>query len=168
MNAKRLLTLYDRIADAPNAIPRLRRFVLNLAVRGKPVAQDPADEPASELLKRIAAEKARLVKAGEIRKPKAVPPLVHADLPFTLPHGWAWTQIAELGVISPRNEAPDDLEASCIPMSMIAAEYAWRTNTNRVRGDKSRRATPTLRTAMWGLSRLRLASRTANRRYSET
>ena len=70
MNAERLLAHYERIADAPDAIARLRRFILDLAVRGKLVPQDPNDEPASELLKRIAKEKARLVKAGEIRKPK--------------------------------------------------------------------------------------------------
>ena len=58
MNADRLFALYDRVADAPDAVSRLRRFVLDLAVRGKLVEQDPADEPASELLKRIAAEKA--------------------------------------------------------------------------------------------------------------
>ena len=52
MNADRLLTIYDRIAEAPDAIARLRRFVLDLAVRGKLVEQDPEDEPASELLKR--------------------------------------------------------------------------------------------------------------------
>ena len=66
MNAERLLAHYDRIADAPDAIARLRRFILDLAVRGKLVPQDPSDEPAAELLKRIAKEKARLVKAGEI------------------------------------------------------------------------------------------------------
>ena len=65
MNAEHLLTHFDRIADAPDAIPRLRRFILDLAVRGKLVPQDPNDEPASELLKRIAVEKARLVKARE-------------------------------------------------------------------------------------------------------
>jgi type I restriction enzyme S subunit len=57
MNAKRLLKHYERIADAPGAIARLRRFILDLAVRGKLVPQDPSDEPASELLKRIAKEK---------------------------------------------------------------------------------------------------------------
>lgn len=75
MNAERLLALYDRVADAPDAVLRLRRFVLDLAVRGRLVEQDPADEPASELLKRIAAEKERLVKAGEIRKRKTLPPV---------------------------------------------------------------------------------------------
>ena len=68
MNAERLLAHFDRVADAPNAIPRLRRFVLDLSVRGKLVEQDPSDEPASELLKRIAAEKVRLVRAGENQK----------------------------------------------------------------------------------------------------
>ena len=71
MTPDRLLAQYEKIADAPDAIPRLRRFILNLAVRGKLVPQDPVDEPASELLKRIAAEKARLVKAGEIKMSKA-------------------------------------------------------------------------------------------------
>ena len=73
MNADRLLAFYERIADAPDAIVRFRRFILDLAVRGKLVGQDPNDEPASELLKRIAAEKTRLVRAGQIRKQKAFP-----------------------------------------------------------------------------------------------
>ena len=59
MSAQRLLDHYARIAEAPDAIPRLRRFILDLAVRGKLMPQDPKDEPASELLRRIAAAKAR-------------------------------------------------------------------------------------------------------------
>jgi restriction endonuclease S subunit len=121
MNAERLLAYYERIADAPDAIARLRRFILDLAVRGKLVPQDPTDEPASELLKRIAREKARLVKAGEIRAPKAIPAL--AETPFPIPSNWRWSQLAEIGVLSPRNEAPDTLEASFVPMPLIAAEY---------------------------------------------
>jgi hypothetical protein len=62
MNADRLLALYDQVAGAPDAVARLRRFVLDLAVRGKLVAQEAGDEPASALLERIAAEKARLVQ----------------------------------------------------------------------------------------------------------
>lgn len=56
MNTERLLELYDRISEAPDAVARLRRFMLDLAVRGKLVEQDPADEPAAELLKRIEKE----------------------------------------------------------------------------------------------------------------
>jgi len=118
----RLLELYDRVADAPGAIDRLRKFVLDLAVRGKLVEQSPEDEPAEELLERITAEKARMVKAGEIRKPRAVPSLNTEDISYPAPDGWTWTQIVQIGVISPRNEADDDLDASFVPMSMISAK----------------------------------------------
>jgi len=93
MNADRLLALYERIGDAPDAVGRLRRFVLDLAVRGKLVPQDPADEPASELLKRIAKEKARLVKAGAIKKAEIVEDLTASNRDFPVPRGWALTNI---------------------------------------------------------------------------
>lgn len=94
MNADRLLQHYETIADAPDAIARLRRFILDLAVRGKLVPQDLSDEPASELLRRIAEEKARLVKAGEIKKPKHLPDV--EEPPFDLPKNWRWTPIREV------------------------------------------------------------------------
>jgi type I restriction enzyme S subunit len=87
MNAECLLAHYERVADAPDAIPRLRRFILDLAVRGKLVPQDPNDEPASELLKRIAKEKARLVKTGDARKSE-VDPVDLNDAPFLVPCNW--------------------------------------------------------------------------------
>lgn len=93
MNAERLLQHYEQIADAPDAIARLRRFILDLAVRGKLVPQDPADEPASELLKRIAAEKARLAKASRIAKPKVSPLASPGDVPFSVPSGWCLTRL---------------------------------------------------------------------------
>ena len=95
MSADRLLAFYERIADAPDAITHLRRFILDLAVRGKLVEQDPNDEPVSELLKRIAAEKARLVKAGEIKK-AVVNPIDLNDAPFHLPLDWIWSTVGEL------------------------------------------------------------------------
>ena len=66
MNRELLRQHFDRISEAPDAIPRLRRFILDLAVRGKLVDQDPNDEPAAELLKRIKAEKTRLVKVATL------------------------------------------------------------------------------------------------------
>jgi type I restriction enzyme S subunit len=93
MNAERLLALYERVAEAPDAITRLRRFILDLAVRGKLVPQDPQDEPASELLKRIAKEKARLVKAGEIKKSEDVAELTASVHHFSTPPGWAITNL---------------------------------------------------------------------------
>ena len=73
MNAARLLALYERVAEAPNAIARLRRLVLDLAVRGKLVEQDAGDEPASELLKRVSAAMDALVRTRQIRQPKPFP-----------------------------------------------------------------------------------------------
>ena len=95
MNAEQLLTHFDRLADAPDAIPRLWRFILDLAVRGKLVEQDPEDEPAGELLKRIAAEKKWMVEAGEIKKSRAEWVKV-ADPPFDLPDSWQWAALSNL------------------------------------------------------------------------
>lgn len=90
MNPERLLALYDRIADAPDAVGRLRRFVLDLAVRGKLVPQDPQDEPATELLKQISAERTRH-GLNAVTKP-----LPDSEAPFSIPTGWAWTRIGEI------------------------------------------------------------------------
>lgn len=78
-------------------IKKLRELILELAVRGKLVPQDPNDEPASVLLERIAAEKARLVKEGKIKKPKALPEISEEDKPFGLPEGWEWVKLGEIG-----------------------------------------------------------------------
>ncbi|MTH63642.1 restriction endonuclease subunit S [Paracoccus shanxieyensis] len=99
MNAERLLALYEQVAEAPDAVPRLRRFVLDLAVRGKLVPQEAGDEPASELLKRIAAEKARSVKAGEIRKPRDLANGDELVPPFDIPASWQWCRLDTVGAI---------------------------------------------------------------------
>jgi type I restriction enzyme S subunit len=104
MNAERLLQHYERIADAPDAIARLRRFILDLAVRGKLMPQDANDEPASELLKRIAKEKARLVKSGEI-KGKPLPP-VGGDADFEIPPTWQWTRLGTVTSYIQRGKSP--------------------------------------------------------------
>jgi len=96
MNAERLLAHYEQIADAHDAIARLRRFILDLAVRGKLVPQDPGDEPASELLKRIANEKARLVKAGEVREPNSFVRINREALPFQPAPHWGWARLIEI------------------------------------------------------------------------
>lgn len=101
MNAAQLLKLYDRVAEAEDAIPRLRRFVLDLAVRGKLVEQDLTDEPAADLLKRIAKEKALLMKAKAISSPKQQEPIEAIELPCPLPRGnWAWARLNDIGRLS--------------------------------------------------------------------
>ncbi|HDT2543873.1 TPA: restriction endonuclease subunit S [Klebsiella aerogenes] len=77
-------------------IKKLRELILELAVRGKLVPQDPNDEPASVLLERIAAEKAELVKQGKIKKPKLLPEISEEEKPFELPAGWDWVRLSDL------------------------------------------------------------------------
>ncbi|MCH7349987.1 restriction endonuclease subunit S [Aeromonas sp. MR7] len=79
-------------------IKKLRELILDLAVRGKLVPQDPSDEPASVLLERIAAEKMRLVKEGKIKKPKALPEISEEEKPFELPVGWTWIKLGNAGI----------------------------------------------------------------------
>ncbi|WP_417839061.1 restriction endonuclease subunit S [Tritonibacter scottomollicae] len=93
MNAERLLEVYEQISEAPDAIARLRRFVLDLAVRGKLVEQDAADEPASQLLEQIAVEKAKLVSSGHIKAPKPQKTKSAIEADFAIPSGWVWTSL---------------------------------------------------------------------------
>lgn len=78
-------------------IKKLRKLILELAVRGKLVLQNPEDEPASVLLERIAAEKAQLVKNKDIKKPRKLPDISEDDKPFEIPAGWAWARLQDIG-----------------------------------------------------------------------
>ena len=87
----------------------LRQKILDLAIHGKLVPQDPNDEPASVLLERIRAEKERLIKEGKIKKPKKSK--VACDkphYPFELPKGWEWTTVGEIGEIITGNTPSKD------------------------------------------------------------
>ena len=95
MKTERLIEHYESLIDAPDAIPKLRKFILNLAVRGKLVEQDPNDEPAAELLKRVEAEKERLVKVGEIKQSKSKQVNGFNTL-FELLESWKWTTLSDL------------------------------------------------------------------------
>ena len=91
-----LLQHIDLIAAAPDGVKRLRELILELAVRGKLVPQDPNDEPASKLLKRIQAEKARLAAEGKIKKDKPLPAISEEEQPFELPVGWEWVRLGDV------------------------------------------------------------------------
>lgn len=99
MTSERLLQNFDRLIDTPDAVPRLRRFILDLAVRGKLVEQNPQDEPAGELLKRIEGEKKLLLKDGVIRASKSYDLLNEPEPPFALPKSWKWVRLCDVGSI---------------------------------------------------------------------
>lgn len=94
------------LAGAPNGIKKLRELILELAVRGKLVPQDLNDEPASELLKRIAEEKARLVAQGKIKKQKDLTDAPELVARFPLPAGWAATSIGEATICRDGERVP--------------------------------------------------------------
>lgn len=77
-------------------VKKLRELILELAVRGKLVPQDPSDEPASVLLERIAEEKAQLIKEKKIRKPLKTEEIGSDEAPFELPVGWEWRRLVHL------------------------------------------------------------------------
>ena len=95
-NWQRLAAHFDTLFTTEYSIDALKQTILQLAVMGKLVKQDPHDEPASELLKRIAAEKDALVKAGKIKKQKSLPPISDEEKPFELPEGWTYSRLDDL------------------------------------------------------------------------
>jgi type I restriction enzyme S subunit len=91
-------------------IKKLRELILELAVRGKLVPQDANDEPASILLKRIAAEKTKLVKDKKIKKPKALSEVGEDEKPFELPQGWKWSRFQDISSYIQRGKGPSYAE----------------------------------------------------------
>lgn len=80
-----------------HGIKKLRELILELAVRGKLVPQNPEDEPASVLLERIKTEKAQLISDKQIKRQKPLPPITEDEKPFELPSGWGWARLGEIG-----------------------------------------------------------------------
>lgn len=76
-------------------IKKLRELILELAVRGRLVPQDPNDEPASMLLEKIAKEKTRLIEEGKLTKKLSLPDVAEDEKYFSLPNGWAWSRLGE-------------------------------------------------------------------------
>lgn len=87
------------ILEDQDLVKRLRQSILQDAIQGKLVPQDPNDEPASELLKRIKAEKEQLIKEKKIKKPKDLAPITDDEIPFTLPKGWEWVRLGEISYL---------------------------------------------------------------------
>ena len=96
-NWQRVAQHFDLLLDRPQAIDALEQTLLQLAVRGLLVPQDPADEPASVLLQKIRAEKDRLIAEGKIKKDKPLPPVTDEEKPFELPVGWEWVPLQYVG-----------------------------------------------------------------------
>ena len=133
MSVASLIDQFPLLATAPEGVKRLRELILGLAVRGKLVSQNPSDEPASELLKRIQAEKARLVEEGKIRKDKPLPEIGAEEKPFELPAGWEFARLGEVveivrGITFPSSEKSRTAEAgrvACLRTANVQDQLEW-------------------------------------------
>ena len=133
---------------------QLRNSILQWAIQGKLVPQDPNDEPASVLLERIREEKARLVKEKKIKKDKnetiiyrgednsyyeknlasGTVRCIDSEIPFDIPNGWEWARISTVFIINPKNTTEDDnIDAGFVPMERIEPEigsnYTYESRT---------------------------------------
>ena len=118
MTSHDLIEAFNTIAEAPDGVARLRALVLQLAVCGRLIPQDPADERAEVLLELIATERAKLVMAGSIRKPRPRQRLSQAELPFEVPEPWVWTRLGDLVVklVDGSHNPPRDVGPAGAPM----------------------------------------------------
>jgi len=119
----RIASHFDTLFTTEASIDQLKQTILQLAVMGKLVPQDPNDESASELLKRIQAEKEKLIAEGKIKKDKHLSPISNDEKLFALPQGWVWTTLATISLVNPRNNAEDNSAASFVPMTMIGTKF---------------------------------------------
>ena len=142
-----ILHKYDKaqkVLDELNgAMPvRLRQSILQEAIQGKLIPQDPNDEPASALLDKIRAEKVRLVKEGKLKKKDIIDSIIFKgddnkyfekkgkdtvcideEIPFEIPNTWEWVRLSDVVQVNPKNDAPDNTLAAFIPMERIDATY---------------------------------------------
>jgi type I restriction enzyme S subunit len=95
-NWQRVSDHFDLLLDRPEAVDALEQTILQLAVRGLLVPQDPDDEPAGVLLQKIRAEKDRLIAAGKIKRDKALPAIANEEKPFEPPMGWQLVRLIDL------------------------------------------------------------------------
>ena len=138
---KSALQIADKIEIQQDALFELvsatKSKILDLAIRGKLVPQDPNDEPASVLLERIRAEKEELIKQGKIKRDKKESVIfkgddnsyylnkdgqcvdIGDDIPFDIPNSWEWTLLGNIVQLNPRNKISDDMEVSFVPMPLI-------------------------------------------------
>ena len=130
-------TTYSETESLNNAFPdRIKKSILQEAVQGKLVPQNPSDEPASVLLERIRAEKQKLIAEGKIKKDKhesvifrrdnshyekldGIEHCIDDEIPFEIPETWEWIRLGSLFTINPRNNISDDTVVGFMPMPLL-------------------------------------------------
>jgi len=127
-NRQRIAEHFDTLFTTEHSIDQLKQTILQLAVMGKLVPQNPNDEPASELLKKIAAEKTLLIKEGKIKKGKPLPEITEEEKPFELPRGWEFVRMGLFSILKggfayQSSKFSDSGEYQVIRMGNIRPDY---------------------------------------------
>lgn len=131
-NWQRVAATFDLLLDRPEAVDALEQTLLQLAVRGLLVPQDPKDEPASELLKKIRQEKDHLIATGKLKRDKPLPDISEEEKPFELPQGWEWGYAADLcALITDGDHLPPPKVESGIPFLVIGDVISGEVDTSR-------------------------------------
>ncbi len=120
----------------------LRQTILQEAVQGKLTKQNPKDEPATELLQRIKAEKQKLIKEGKLKKEKELPPITEDEIPFALPEGWVWCRLGEVidlrsGVTLGKVYKEDLFEVPYLRVANVQRGYIDVTHVKTIQVTKS-------------------------------
>lgn len=106
---KQVEVIEKNVTEYQDLEQAMRSKLLDLAMCGKLVEQDPSDEPTSELLKQIQAEKAELVKEGKVKKSKKFPEITDDEKPFDIPDSWEWVRLGDV-VTVPRGGSPRQIK----------------------------------------------------------
>jgi type I restriction enzyme, S subunit len=110
--------LSTELTHQRSLVKQLRQAFLRDAMQGKLVPQDPNDEPASELLKKIKAEKEQLIKEKKIKKEKELPPIKPEEIPFEIPKSWVWCRLGEIIFDTEGGKSPN-----CVNESVTGKEW---------------------------------------------
>lgn len=129
MKVQNFFLNFAPLTDAPNAVPKLRELVLQLALQGKLVTQNRLEESASQLSENIEAEKIRLAEEHGLKAPATVN-VEGEEAPYVLPNGWVWSRLANIGLINPRNDFDDNAAASFVPMSLVPQKFGDPVKTD--------------------------------------
>jgi len=116
MNTQTFLDQLKYLAEAPQGVQKLRGFILQLAVQGKLVAQDPSDESALSLLSRIEIEKKRLFSEQQVKKLETVSSIIESDELFQIPNNWEWSKLGSICAYIQRGISPKYQDNSPYPV----------------------------------------------------
>ena len=148
-----LAELLEKRAELDRTLAsKLKKSILQEAIEGRLVPQDPNDEPASVLLDRIRKEKARLVKEGKLKKKDLVEtPISEDEKPFEIPEGWVWCRLGDIGIFERGNGIKRDETTQegfpCVRYGEMYTKYRYTPTfdktisfTNKSVFDKCRKA----------------------------